>query len=277
MFLAPMSGASFKSEPLPQSEKDQQMEPGRVPDWNLTAQQDLDYHRRQFEHPYRSTEVFARFVKSVLGNHKGREALDVGCGAGANILHLSRALRDYHWTGIDIAGEVLFPLAAPYFSQHGVKAELVVGDFYELTRIFEHRTFDLVFSMQTLLITPGYELALDQLLAVTDEWLFITGLFTDFNIDAKIEVMDYTWQAGTQGPYYYNTYGLDRFRSCCEERGCREFIVQDFDIDIDLPRPESRGFGTYTETLASGKRLQFTGPVFEPWKFLAIRMGKQDE
>jgi SAM-dependent methyltransferase len=246
----------------------------KIPDWNLTARQDIEYHRRQFEQPYRSTEALARFVNSVLENREGGEALDVACGAGANIFHLSRALKNYRWTGIDIAGEVLFPYGAPFFSQAGLSAELVVGDFYELTKIFKNRTFDLVFSLQTLLITPNYEPALDQLLAVTNGWLFITALFTDFKVNAKIEVMDYTWGRDTQGPYYYNVFGLDQFRSYCRRRGCREFITQDFEIDIDLPRPESEGFGTYTEMLASGQRLQFTGPIFLPWKFIGIRMGQ---
>jgi SAM-dependent methyltransferase len=244
----------------------------QVPSWKETALQDIDYHRRQFKQPYRSTEALGRFVQSIIASSEG-EALDVACGAGANILHLGRILRNYRWTGIDIAGEVLFPISRPIFDEHAVSVNLVAGDYYKLTEIFKDRKFDLVFSVQTLLTIPSYERALDQLLAMTRGWLFITGHFTDFNVDAKIEVMDYSWPVGRQGPYYYSVYGLERFRSYCEERGCLEFISQDFEIDIDLPPPESKGFGTYTQTLANGRRLQFTGPILEPWKFLAIRMG----
>jgi SAM-dependent methyltransferase len=248
----------------------------KVPDWKDTALQDIEYHRRQFEQPYRSTEALGRFVQSIITNVEGEgEALDVACGAGANILHLGRILRNYRWSGIDIAGEVLFPISHPIFDEHSVSVNLVAGDFYKLTEIFEKKKFDLVFSVQTLLTLPSYEGALDQLLAVTRNWLFITGLFTDFNIDAKIKVMDYSWPVGTHGPYYYSVYGLERFRSYCEERGCLEFVSQDFEIDIDLSPPEAMGFGTYTQTTADGRRLQFTGPIFEPWKFIAIRMGNQ--
>jgi len=241
-----------------------------VPDWDATAFQDIDYHRRQFAEPYRSTVAFGKFVQSIVSCPEG-EALDVACGAGANILHLSRILKNYYWNGIDIAGNVLFPYSNPIFKEHEIKVNLVVGNYYRLAEIF-HRKFDLVFSIQTLLTIPAYEQAVDQLLAVTGKWLFVTGLFTDFNIDAKIEVMDYSWSVGTQGPYYYNVYGLDRFRGYCEARGCKEFITQDFEIDIDLKPPESRGFGTYTQTLSNGRRLQFTGPLLMPWKFIAIRM-----
>jgi SAM-dependent methyltransferase len=267
-----MSNAGSKSRRIPESEP----ETGKAglnpdpPDWNAVALQDIEYHRRQFAKPYRSTVALGKFIQSISERPEG-EALDVACGAGANIFYLSRVLKNYRWTGIDIAGEVLFPYSYPLFAEHEVKVNLVVGSYYKLTEIFP-RKFDLVFSIQTLLVMPTYEHALDQLLAVTGKWLFITGLFTDFNIDAKIEVMDYSWPVGTQGPYYYNVYGLDRFRAYCEAKGCQEFITQDFEIDIDLKPPESGGFGTYTETLSNGRRLQFTGPLLMPWKFIAIRM-----
>src|SRR5438477_1948047 len=50
----------------------------------------LDYHRRQFAEPYRSTAHLCRFVERILGSRVEAEcsALDVGCGAGANMFHL---------------------------------------------------------------------------------------------------------------------------------------------------------------------------------------------
>jgi SAM-dependent methyltransferase len=256
------------------SKQDTALSPERKPDWKATARQDLEYHRRQFAEPYRSTVALAKFVQSKVTPREGK-ALDVACGAGANIFHLGQLLKNYSWTGLDIAGEVLFPYTYTIFRENAINANLMVGDFYKLTEIFKNTKFDLVFSIQTLLTCPTYERPLDQLLAVTGEWLFVTGLFTDFNVDAKIEVMDYSWPSGTQGPYYYNVYGLERFRAYCEARGCTEFISQDFQIDMDLPPPETKGFGTYTEMTTTGRRLQFTGPIFQPWKFIAIRMGKR--
>jgi hypothetical protein len=176
---------------------------------------------------------------------------------------------------LDIAGDVLFPLAESFFDESRIPVNFVSGDYYRLSEIFGGRKFDLVLSLQTLLTIPSYEPALDELLAVSGRWLFVTSLFTDFNVDAKIEVTDYTWPEGTQGPYYYSVWSLPRFQSYCEKRGCREFISKDFEIDIDLAPPDDRGFGTYTRALADGRRLQFTGPIFEPWKFVAIRMGER--
>lgn len=235
-----------------------------------TAREDLDYHARQFDEEYRSTVHLAEFLRSLPGL-EGGEALDVGCGAGANIYHLARGLPGYRWTGLDIAGSVVFPIGRPKFAAAGLDVTLIEGDFLRLRETFTGRHFNLVLSIQNLSWIPGYEAALEQLLAVTKGWLVVTSLFTDFYVDARVEIRDYTWSADCQGPFYYNVYSLARFRQFCEDRGCREFVSRDFEIDIDLPRPASGGLGTYTERLADGRRLQFTGPILQPWKFVAVR------
>lgn len=233
----------------------------------------VPYHVRQFREPYRSTVHLARFIRSLVTDPHG-EALDVACGAGANISYLGQALPGYGWTGMDLAGDVLFPIARQEFSERQLDVSLVEGDFYRLTELFTGKQFDLVLSIQTLMGIPSYEAALDQLLAVTKGWLFVTTLLTDFPVDTRTEVMDYGRPADCQGPFYYNVYSLERFRAYCEARGCRQFVSQDFEIDIDLPRPPSYGMTTHTQALANGKRLQFSGPLHMPWKFVGIRMGE---
>jgi SAM-dependent methyltransferase len=243
-----------------------------LPDWKATAGQDLDYHRRQFQESYRSTVHLGRFMRSLLVDPRG-DALDVGCGAGANMYHLSREFPDYQWTGVDIAGEVLFPIGKERFADRGTDVQLIEGDFFNLRQILPARRFDLVLSIQTLHVLPHYEAALEQLLEVSRGWLFITGLFSEFDVDALVVVNNYTWPGHVRDVYHYNVYSQSRVRAFCEARGARDFFVQDFDIDIDLPMPQDMGMGTYTEMLANGRRLQFTGPLLQPWKFLAIRMG----
>lgn len=234
----------------------------------------VPYHLAQFAEPYRSTVALGAFVKSVVKGGGG-EALDVACGAGANMCYLSKELPGYTWTGVDLAGDVLFPITEQEFAARGMEATLVEGDFYRLTEIFAGRQFDLVLSIQTVMAVPDYRPALDQLLAMTRGWLIVTSLFTDSRIDATIQVTDYTKSPECQGPFYYNVYSLDRFREHCEMRGAREFVARDFVMDVDLAPPADKGVGTYTRTLDEGTRLQFTGPIYMPWKFLAIRMGDE--
>jgi SAM-dependent methyltransferase len=244
----------------------------QIAKWKAVARQDVDYHRRQFERPYRSTVQMGEFIQSLIGSARG-EALDVGCGAGANIYHLDESIPGFRWTGLDIAGNVVFDIAKPFFRTEKLDVALLEGDFASLTDRFGAKKFDLVLSLQTMLVLPSYERLLDQMLSVTKGWLFISSLFTDFQVDVNIEVKNFTWSEGCRDPGHYNVYSLSRFRAICESRGCKEFISRDFDIDVDLPVPENGGFGTYTRTLQDGKRLQFTGPIFQPWKFIGIRMG----
>ena len=245
--------------------------PAQIRFWK--DQDHVEYHTRQFKVPYRSTVSLISFIRSVLGNPRG-EALDVACGAGANIYHLSQAFDGLTWTGIDIAGDVTFSIGRKYFRELGLHVDLIEGDMYRLTEIFPEKRFDVVLSAQTLMAIPEYEPVLDQLLKVTRNWLFVTSLFTDFDVDAKIAVVDNTRSIEGE-PFYYNVYSLARFRSYCIASGTRQFVSEDFVIDIDLPQPERGGLNTYTLSLAGGRRLQFSGPLHLPWKFIGIRMGQQ--
>jgi hypothetical protein len=231
----------------------------------------VEYHLRQFQKPYRSTVHFADFIRR-LGPGAG-EALDVACGAGANICHLSATVPGFRWTGIDIAGDLLFPLGKPLLRAQGIEATLVDGDFYRLTETFTGKKFDLVLFMQTLYAIEEPDAAVEQLMAVTRGWLVISSLFSDLDVDVRMRAIDHQRPTNCQGPFIYNVFSLARFREFCETRGARDFVAEDFDIDIDLPQPTKYGLTTYTERLADGRRLQFTGPIFQPWKFVGLRMG----
>jgi trans-aconitate methyltransferase len=61
----------------------------------------LEYHRKQLEQPKRSTVALAEFVASLINGTNAHSVLDVGCGAGANIYHLSHLLPKAQWTGLD--------------------------------------------------------------------------------------------------------------------------------------------------------------------------------
>jgi hypothetical protein len=52
-------------------------------------------------------------------------------------------------------------------------------------------------------------------------------------------------------------------KSFCANTACR------FDHDLRL----GMLFG-YTESFASGRRIQISGPLLMPWKFVIVRMGE---
>lgn len=231
----------------------------------------VPYHERQLEAPYRSTVHLADVIARRCGMIEG-SAIDVGCGAGANILYLGQRFPGLDWTGVDIAGEMLFPLARTHLERAGRSATLITGDFHRLRELVGGRTFDLVLSIQTLSFLPEYERALEELLAIARGWLVVSSLFTEFDVDARTTVMDHTAPSGSRGPHHYNVLALAPFRAFCEERGCRAFHAEDFEIDVDLPQ-RGTGLGTYTRRMADGHRLQFSGPLPMPWKVVVVQMG----
>jgi len=238
-----------------------------------TDESQLAYHTRQFDRPYRSTVHLDTFLSRL--SLRGGEALDVACGAGANIMYLSRSLRGFRWTGLDLAGDMLFPVAREHFAEAGLDVSLVTGDLFDLDQALGGRSYDLVMLLQTLSWLPDHERALAQLLGATKPggWLVLSALFAEADVDTECLVYDHA-VVPELPPYHINVYSLRRIRAFCEMHGCREFRAQPFDIDIDLPRPDSGGLGTFTQTMQSGRRMQFTGPVYLPWMFVAARMGE---
>lgn len=240
-----------------------------------------DYHRRQFAEPYRSTLALRQFVRETLTDcDRPYQALEVGCGAGANLYHLGQLLTRTRWVGVDIATH-FFELGRELIAEMGgtpISIEFLSGDFYKLTEQFSPRSFDLVFSIQVLSWVPEYESLLPQLLAMARPGghVFVTSLFTDFLMDVDIQITQYpAAEFGSgKGPYPYNIYCFDRFRERCKELGAADVTAKDFEIDIDLPPPADRQLGTYTRRLEGGRRLQCSGPLLMPWKFVAVRMGQ---
>ncbi len=238
----------------------------------------LNYHRRQFAEPYRSTLHLRQFVQRTLGSRAETacSAIDAGCGAGANIFHLSRVLTQARWSGVDIAAG-LFDTHRALVSELGGLSnpiELVTGDFYHLPQIFAPRSFDLAFSIQTVSWLDGYRDFLPQFLAMLKPGGvgFVTSLFTDFHVDARIQITEYEENGAARLPMFYNIYAWNRFRDYCLELGAAEVTAENFEIDTELPAPAHRHMGTFTERLADNRLLQRSGPLLMPWKAIAIRM-----
>ena len=117
---------------------------------------------------------------------------------------------------------------------------------------------------------PYYRAALDQLLAVTKQWLVISSLFTEFDIDARIDVIDYSRQDGIREPQYYCVYSLSPVSTILRglEKLAWSRVVRSKSTSTCLRRDRVRG--TYTRTLSDGRRLQFSGPLCLPGRFIAM-------
>jgi ubiquinone/menaquinone biosynthesis C-methylase UbiE len=235
----------------------------------------LDYHRRQYEAPYRSTVALGEVVLATLADPAApMRAIDVGCGGGANIHYLRSLLSNTTWLGVDFAPETIgLARRANAETDGAADVEFVEGDFNALGAFLPARSFDLVFSIQTLSWLATYDHALGELLGLVAPagYAFITSLFTDFRVDVRSNVALYdedSFERPTS--IFYNVYSVARFAAECRRLGAARVDAVDFEIDRDLAAPENDAMGTYTRRLDDGRRLQFSGPLFLPWKIVVV-------
>ena len=104
--------------------------------------QDLDtYHFEKLHHLLRLVDFDA---------WRGRDVLDVGCGAGVEVVRFARA--GAHVTGVDIASSAV-ALTRQNIDQQQLPARLTVADGEALP--FRDRSFDFVFAHGVMQYTTG--------------------------------------------------------------------------------------------------------------------------
>ena len=214
-----------------------------------------------------------KFFEEIIGPYLGHDSisvLDACCGMGDLIYFLSQLNPAAVFTGIDKA-EFLINEARGLFPGNSAVA-FQQGDIYALSEQFGPKSFDLSTCKQTPSWLPGYEKPVEELMAVTRRAVFISSLFYDGRIDFETRVREYTTDTGRDGyNAFYNVYSFPIFREFCLGRGARDVVGFDFNIGIDLPRPENPDrMGTYTVQLQSGERLQISGALLMPWKIVRI-------
>ena len=236
---------------------------------------DLLYHLRQYETIYETTRWLMQLVDDVEAPTPGDQILDVACGAGANCFHMA-----IHWpqalvTGVDLDEELLAIARQRMPIALSERCSYEAADMFKLAERFPERRFAYTTLMHTLLLYPIDDCAtiLRSLFAVTRRWVVLSSLFNDKRMDIQAHIRDYVrYGDDTRKEHIYTVLCAERFRDTCMKLGARDVIFRDFEIGIDLAGPPEGGLGTYTRRLEDGSRLQFTGGLYLPWKFVAIKM-----
>lgn len=234
------------------------------------SEKHMNYHLSQYEEPKESTKAVLDFILPIIGNNNFN-AIDFGCGAGANIDYFSKALSGYKWVGID-SSEKYINIAKQ--KNNNEKIEFFKEDFFEISKKFNSKVFDVSFCLQTLLVLPYYERLMDEIFKVTNKYIIISSLFSDFDVDVISEVSEYAnkdYEKNSR-PYYYNVYSIEKFKKFCFRKGALDIFDIDFNIDIDLDKPKNNLMGTYTIDTKENNKMQFSGPMNMPWKFLCIKL-----
>lgn len=231
----------------------------------------LEYHLKQYEQPYRSTEMLCEWLNSIVHLKKQNSILDLCCGAGANIFYMKEKYHQSKYYGVELNDE-LVKLGNRLFIEKGISdCKIKQGDIYNLDDDLKDK-FDGITMYQTLSWLPEYKEALLKMFELNPKWIALSSLFYDGMIDCKIEVTDYN-SINLNGEYrkcYYNIFSIPMLKKFCKENGYRDFKYIPFNIDIDVPNNNDGKLGTYTEKLINGKRIQISGPILMSWYFIFI-------
>ena len=234
-----------------------------------------DYHERQYEQCYDTTRRLLEFIDDTVGDVGHQQLLDVACGAGANVHHMLQRWRESKVTGVDLDESLLEYARGRTLPDNASRCDYRRANLFELPKLYESGAFNITTLMQTLLLfgPDEYPEVLRSLMQVTRDWIFLSSLFTDKRMDVTAQIRDYVrFGEDSQEHISYNTSCMNRFRRVATQLGAKEVIFRDFEISMDLTGPAAGGIGTYTARLADGRRLQFSGAVFMPWKLAAMRL-----
>lgn len=212
-----------------------------------------------------------KYLEKLLGQ-KYLEKLkiaDVACGGGTLSYHLKSVfpnsdffLYDYYNNILSIAKEV----------------NKENNFHYGLSSIYQmevaDNVFDYTFCWQTLSWIDEPQKALLELIRITKGGgkIYLSSLFNiDHDVDIYSKVYDNTREAGEQGiGASYNTYS---YNTVCKwlYGKIENIIIHKFEIDIDLPKSETKGVGTYTQQIKeTGERLQISAGLLMNWGIVEI-------
>jgi hypothetical protein len=234
-----------------------------------------EYHRKQYQEPYRSTLRMMEFIEKVLGQAPSGALLDAACGGGANLYHMSSRWPQMQLTGVDHDAALVAFGRSQAQAADRPRLRFLEGDLFKMDQQFAARSFDVVTFLQTLFLfdLEAYPKVLGNLLKCARRWVFVSSLFAESNMDVVSRIHDYT-RFGDKPDGFFTYVILDqkRFEQRCLQLGAKAVHFEDFWIDVDLDPPAAGGIGTFTRRDAEGRRLQFSGAVFMPWKMAAIQM-----
>lgn len=227
-----------------------------------------DYHRRQFIEPYRSTVSFEGFLRKHV-NLGGVKVLDLACGGGANEYYFARKYCDSQWDGLDI-DENLFTIFDEE-TDNIRNVRLMKGDWFNIESSLVGQ-YDGVISLQALSWLPEWKGPMEQICKLNPRFIALSSLFYEGDIEYTVNIKNYERpdiEKGTDHTKaFYNIYSIPRIKTFLADNRYRIFYAQPFEIDVDLPKPEKRDWGTYTIKTKEGRRLQLSAAMLMPWYFI---------
>ena len=132
--------------------------------------------------------------------------------------------------------------------------------------------YDGVISLQVLSWLSEWQCPMEQICKLRPRFIALSSLFYEGDIEWIINVKNYERPDESKNSdhtdAFYNIYSLPKIKRYLSEEGYDFFRFKSFEIDIDIPKPDSLDWGTYTVRTDEGKRMQMSAAMFLPWYFI---------
>lgn len=207
-------------------------------------------------------------IISPITTDKKFQILDACCGIGHLDYFLSAISPNSTFFGIDQTSFLIEEAKKLCSERKNVSFE--VEDIYNLPKKFP-KSFDITINWKTLSWLPHYDDCMKALFAVTKKHIFVSSLFYDGLIDFEIKVKEYATEKRKEDfNLFYNIYSYPIFEKFLYDLGAKSVKSFDFNLEIDLPKPDIDNMGTYTIKKDDGGRIQLSGPIMMLWKIIQI-------
>jgi SAM-dependent methyltransferase len=220
--------------------------------------------------PYRSTVHLHDFL-SAKGffeqDASGSTVLDLGCGTGSETAWLARNHPECRFIGVDL--EQRFVDEA--HKRHGELSNVAfaVGDAYDAESMSKLGPFMSIWLSQVLSWLPWWEEPMAAICSLDAQHIGMSILGWDGPFHSKVVHLLGPPSAPDTGNFTnYNVYSIPLIADFMGERGYDVFDFKPFEIDLELPRPQKAGLGSYTRDTTDGERLTFSAWQCLPWHFL---------
>jgi len=222
--------------------------------------------------PFRKERQMERLFARLAGDFKapGRKVLDM-CGGYGRLTHFMNEFdprHEYHC--VDASKSLIAKAHASFAAHRNIHCE--VADLYALPPGYD-KAFDVTILYKTLYCLPYYAQALEQLVRVSRNRIYVTSPFFEGDIDFISRIYPNASKGDESAYHYSNSYGIPRFSRYCRSLGVKDVQFEDLRLDFDLEPPASKDvLQTHTVQTRDQGRMEITGVLVLDWKLAILTL-----
>lgn len=224
---------------------------------------DLKYHKAQFKQTYQSTKDFIRFIEKNE-NLDNKNIVDIGCGAGSNLILLAKKYQNSFFTGVD-KEKLLINLANKKIKQLNLKnIKFICKDFRKINKSIFKNKIDLILSFHFISFNKiWFDKSLSIMEKLNPTSIAHSSLFFNGFVEAQIKVNDFKKKTFN----HYDIFSLEKIINFLKKKKYNFFRFEEFNPRKKIFCKNKKMTGSYT-VYTSRKNLIFSGPLYLPHSFI---------